>query len=347
MKSSLPFRPMIALTLAVLIGIGIVPIFAMASPGGLGEHVNIGWAIVVEHTPSEGGEPTYVADLEFVGTEPIVVVKQDESSTTTVTVKNTGNKSQDITFTITNISSGIWSTDISTATLGVAESVSFLVNFTPGAMDIGDYEGCYKAYSSEKTIESNFTLRVQLGPKSETSINVSLIEYRARMLELQADINQGIAAGINVTSAEVKFTELKNKIEHAESYVTEGKYLQAYELFGDIDVLFTETITELENAKAGEEKKGEWKFWVLIICIILGVVFLIYLFWPSRPGYKLKTGEYVYKPPKGKKIIPTVQRAKRIGVTPVRAVGKIRKKLKERKRKKEIEYEKIFEEEEK
>jgi hypothetical protein len=254
-------------------------------------------------TPGEGkgGETeTYVANLAFTKAENLILVRQNSTNSTTVVVKNTGNKTQNVTFSIETINSS-WYTVNSTFAKNLAKNkeVAFVVTFSVGDVNISDYPGKFKANSSEKTITSDFILRVTPGPAKQAEINDTLISYKIEMLQLEQELNQSKAQGANVSVAESKLAELKAKITQAENYIKQGDYNSAYLLFNSIKTLVDDVKSELQAAKKIIEEQKKWD-WLNYVFIAIGVVvagILAYLFWPTKTGYKYKEKkEFFIKP---------------------------------------------------
>jgi hypothetical protein len=251
--------------------------------------------------------PTYVANLEFVRAEQLIIVQQNSTNSTVVEVKNTGNKTLNVTFSIENINSGWYTINATFKTLEPNKIAAFKVTFNIENVEIGNYSGKYKASSPDKTIIKDFTLRVLPSEQRKKEINATLAEFKLNYTQLENEINQTKAQGINVTLAEEKLAQLKSKIEEAENYIAKGDYISAYNLFNTIKLLIGEAKAELEKAKEAKAKVLPPTIpWNLIIPTIVGVItiiVLIYLFWPVKPGYKPEEKRFI----KEEGIAPTVR----------------------------------------
>jgi hypothetical protein len=239
-------------------------------------------------------------------------LKQNSTNSTEVQVKNTGNVSQAITFTIDDITSSWWSANASSATLATANLAGFKVTFNVGNVEIKDYAGKFKATSPNKTITSSFTLRVLPSAKNETAINDTLLIYRSEILQLGATINASKAAGVNVTIVEVSFSALMSKLGQAETYAAAGDYFNAYQLLSVIKAQVESVKNELEAAK--QQKSAEQGFFNLTLAIVIGIAaagaVVAYLFWPTKSEYKPGKG-YLYRG-KGKEKIISERQVKTI-----------------------------------
>jgi|GEM_PF-2461139 len=272
------------------------------NPNGINITVRV-TAPTTTTTIAPGGLPpgtraTYRMNLSFTKAESVISVAQNSSNTTIVTVKNTGNKTHPFNFTITELNSAWYKINSTNASLPVNRKASFLVNFTVGIVDIKDYAGKFKAYSPNTTITSDFVIRVLPAPQKETEIANIITLYRVNMTKVWSSINESRDEGVNTTAAESKIVEAKEKIKLAESYITQGKYFEAYQLLNEIKSLIAGAETALSaSIKAHEESKAPmWVYWVIGI-VIGGVAVLGYLLWPE-PGYSPKTKTYTYKTPK-------------------------------------------------
>jgi len=258
--------------------------------------------------PNTTTAPAFTANLAFIKADSMVVVQQNSSNSTEVGVSNTGNTNQNITFAIESINSSWYSLNATNAYLVVGKAAGFKVNFNVGNVEVKDYSGVFKAFSTNKTITSNFVLRVTPTPTTKTQINETLETYKLNMTKLEQQLDQLKKQGYNTTDVQKKFDELKLKVEQAENYIKGGDYNNAYYLFDDIKRLLSEVKDDLTKAK----KTGFLGFIslpqgiTLYILIGVGIAvggFLAYLFWPTRglakPAYGAKTEEVKKPKPAG------------------------------------------------
>jgi len=249
--------------------------------------------------------PAYTANLAFTKAESLIIVQQNSTNSTEVSVSNTGSINQNITFAIDSINTGWYSLNSTNAYLVVGRSAGFRVNFNVGNVEVKDYSGVFKAFSVNKTITSNFVLRVTPTPTTKTQINETLETYKLNMTKLEQQLDQLKKQGYNTTDVQKKFDELKLKVEQAENYIKGGDYNNAYYLFDDIKSLLSEVKDDLTKVK----KTGFLGFIslpqgiTLYILIGVGIAvggFLAYLFWPTRglakPAYGATKTEEVKKP---------------------------------------------------
>ncbi len=236
------------------------------------------------------------ANLSFTESPTLVVITQNTTNSTGVQVKNTGDVSQAITFTVVDIDSSWWSVNSTNATIASGKIAGFNVTFTVGNVDIKNYAGKFKATSSDKTVTSDFTLHVLPSKSNETGINDTLAIYRSEILQLGATINVTKAQGVNVTLAEISFNALMSQLEDAENYAAAGDYFNAYQLFDGIETQIANVRADLEAAEQrhAEQTTSNWITIGLVIVIIAVAAVLVYLFWPTKSKYKPGKG-YAYR----------------------------------------------------
>ena len=261
------------------------------------------WTTVTKQTgggAGGGAQPYYFYNLTFIKAESLIVLKQNSTNSTIVIIKNTGNASQEITFGILNINSSWYRINSTGATLAPNQQAAFLVNFSVGMEEAKDYAGRFRAYSPNKTIISDFTLRilplVVINESQIREINDTLLIYKVEMLNYSLQINASKQKGYDVSSAEQIFSELEKKIEEAESFIAQGNYTAAQELFPTIQTLLNQLEEELGKITKPEGKGLDWTLIVIVIVAIAGAIILIYLFWPTKTGYIVEKKKYVYKP---------------------------------------------------
>lgn len=226
----------------------------------------------------------YTIDLAFTKAENLILVRQGSSNSTIVEVKNTGELSQNISFTIENINSTWYSINATNASLASGKTASFRVNFFVGDVEIKDYTGMFKAYSPNKTITSNFILRVLPSRENEIIINSTLATYKEEMITLEKEINQTKVQGLNVSLAEEKLNQLKAKIEQGKNYIANGDYFNAYLILKEIETSINDTRSELNKVKkAAEEARTRTRIiYISVGVCIAAVAALVYLFWPTE-----------------------------------------------------------------
>ncbi len=256
----------------------------------------------------EEEQPTYVVELEFVEAPSLVLVVQNATNTTTVVVKNAGNKTVTVYFTIENITSDWFALNDSSEELSPGEKAAFKILFNVGNAEIGDYEGKYKASCSEKVVRKSFTLRVLPSEKKKEEINSTIAVFKQNYSSLVNETSELESLGYDVSKVKDLLNKLEKKIENAESFVKAGDYISAYQLFDSIKSLIGQIHVELQKVKKAEERKPEeekkakgfpWGIVIPALCGIFAAIILAYLFWPSEEGFQPQKKRYV--PPKRRK----------------------------------------------
>lgn len=249
-------------------------------------------------SPSAPSTTTYSASLQFTQAESFLYLVQNSSNTTLVEVKNNGNVSQAVTFTIESIDSSWWSSDQLSATLASGSKGKFLVTFDVGNVKVGDYAGKFKASSPNTTITSDFTLRILPSAASIIEINDTILIYKNQLAQLLEDINNANAAGINVSTAVEKYDLLKAKIDQADALLKAGKYFEAFTLYDEIETLIADAQAALEAARE-EATAGQldipWTTVIIVAVIVAAVLVFGYLFWPSESAYQPGKKKYMYR----------------------------------------------------
>jgi len=246
----------------------------------------------------------FIAIVSFIDAEPVVTIMENTSNQTTVTVKNTGNATQTVTFTIENITSITYSINSTSANLEYNKKASFLVNFTlDDSIEIGDYDGSYKVTTSNSSYSYPFILRVTPDETEYETIENSITLYKTNLNKLWSDLNQTKKnyPDINFTSVEQMILDVKEKIEMAGNYIDNGNYYAAYQLIDEIGTKIASAENELNSTKLSSGIFPSWVRKALITTTIIILIVLGYLLWPVS-GYDTRSGKYRHKTPKQKGI---------------------------------------------
>lgn len=239
-------------------------------------------------------------DVRFTKAEDIVPVEQGLINSTIISVKNIGNATHYIAFSILGISSDYYTMNSTNVSTRVGQNASFLVTFSvPESLQAKDYNGTFRAVTRDKTIIHDFVMRVMPNEDMKKSIDNTLVFQQVNMTRVWTEINESKSLGYNVTAAESKIIEAKAMIDLAKEYANAGNYFEANSLLDDIRTLIAGAETEL-SAVLEEEAAGRRipLSWIIIIVVVVSVVgFLAYLLWP-QPGYDTRAKKYRYKAPK-------------------------------------------------
>jgi hypothetical protein len=234
----------------------------------------------------------YVVEFTFTKVENLIYVTQNSSNSTLIKVKNTGNKTQSIEFNIEGIDSSWYSINETKVTLNPDQEAAFLVNFIIGNIKTGNYSGKFKVNSSEKTITSDFTLKVLATENLKFEVINVLAIYKQNYTSLSQEINEIKKEGYNTTLAESKLSQLKNLIDQVENYIKQDDYSSAKELFSNIGVMINETYEELKSSKERGKIVSPLPSWFIYVAIAAVLVIIggiiAYLFWPTKEIEEVK-----------------------------------------------------------
>lgn len=240
--------------------------------------------------------PVYIVDLSFIQTENLINVVQNLSNYTVVKVKNTGNITADISFSVEGINSTWYSINTSNySKVRVNSEVSFLVNFSIENEKIGDYSGIFKAkgindlWNLEKTISSSFKLRILPSEETKTKIDEAIASLEQNATLFATQISDLKEKDYNTTLVEVLFSEFLIKIQEAKNYTQNGDYISANSLIEyliRLEGAIEEGIKNAEKIIKEKEEKERGEFQLKTILISIGAacgIVLVYLFWPVKP----------------------------------------------------------------
>jgi hypothetical protein len=179
-------------------------------------------------------EPT--ASLSITKSDPIISIKPNASNTSVVVVKNTGDRLQNISFSLTGIESAWYRINASKAAyVSSGQSAAFMVTFLADYAEVKDYQGQFVADGTSADATANFILRVMPDARQQQQIQSDLpliVENFTRVYEL---INRTKSEGkIDTTAAEGDILAAQEKIRQAEEYMANGDYFNAYQLYSEI-----------------------------------------------------------------------------------------------------------------
>lgn len=235
-------------------------------------------AAAVSNTLVVSAATTYA--MQMLQAPAIVNVLQNSSNTTIVVVKNIGTEAQAISLSISGINASIWSVN-SSATITPNYNASFLVAFSSLSTASGEYAGTWVATGKNGTVNSSFTLRVMPSTSTISGINATFAAYQLQYNDFATQINQSKTQGLNTTLAEAKLSQLKSQIDSMRAYIEQGDYFNAASTSTSIISKISEVKTEMDKLKPPLIPIN-WPLYAIIGGIAIAVIFVIYLFLPSK-----------------------------------------------------------------
>ena len=213
-----------------------------------------------------------------------ISVEQGQNKTESVTIKNiktTAN--QTVELTLIGIDSSWYSTTPTSSIITSNTNETFNITFNiPSNTTMKDYTCQYNASSSYDYTTKNFTLSILPGSELKNKINTTLANYSAKFNEIEIRYNETKNKGINTTSVDTLYNDLKSKLNSAISFRDSNDYKSAYDLLDDIKDGLTKTEQELDKLLGVSFWSGSWTKKILIFVVIGGVIgFVFYLFWPT------------------------------------------------------------------
>ncbi len=239
----------------------------------------------------------YTKKLEIVSYPSTLQMLQGGWNTTEVLVKNSGNVGLTGKLIVTSNISTITST-VTPASHSLNASVtgSFILNFSvSNETEVGYYTMTIKAYYPDNTSVSDskdIILGVHPLEAAKIEINDTFLNYTGQFLPLENEFRKFIGLDtVNFTKANRTYNSIINILEEIETYLQEGKYLQAHALFEDAENTlerFKEELTYLtmEVQHQTLANIGDIWTWSAIGIIIMAIIiFVVYLLLPPREGY--------------------------------------------------------------
>ncbi|MBI4010179.1 MAG: hypothetical protein HY361_03250 [Candidatus Aenigmarchaeota archaeon] len=237
----------------------------------------------------------YLSIVNISSALKVIELAENSSTSIAVEVKNSGNLSDTVSFSIETINTSWYIVNASAATLAARGGTSgFLVNFSVGFVEIKDYSGRFKIVGAEETLYSDFILRIVPGIKTKMKINDTLILYKAEFLKLGLELNESKSQNKSVSDAEAKYESLKVKLAEAENNIAQGNYANIAQIFDEIKSLIESTKANLSKVQTPIEQiqqiveGSNFLTYVIIIAAIIVVGVLAYLFWPTSTKYEVK-----------------------------------------------------------
>ena len=231
----------------------------------------------------------YLSIVNISSALKLIELTENSSISIAVEIKNTGNLSDTVSFSIENMNASWYVVNATSATMQPRGGIAvFGVNFSVGFVEIRDYSGRFKIVGSEETLYSDFTLRVLPGIQTKMKIDDTVILYKIEFLKLGIRLNESKAQNKSASAAEAEYEKLRAKLEEAEKNIAQGNYANMAQILDEIKSLIDSTKGNISEAQTIQEvikkaaEEGNLWVYVLIAAILIVVGVLAYLFWPTR-----------------------------------------------------------------
>ena len=217
-------------------------------------------------------------------------ITQGQSITKSIKVKNNGDYTlYDITLSLSGVS--FYSVSPSKITsMTVNQEKTFIITFTvPANATVQEYT-VTAAIDTDSSATASASFRLKVLPSSETVEQDIMPLYNQTLYiieELEKNITELEAKGINTSSIRALFDQLKDKLSQINSSLQDEDYYTASMLLNTAGNMISDLGEMISSAEAG----GFDLTIIIIVAVILVTAGVIaYLFWPTRRGYKYEGG---------------------------------------------------------
>jgi hypothetical protein len=247
---------------------------------------------------SDGDTETYTSNQTTPSYSISVISYPDDFNITqglsvskSIKVKNNGDYTL---YAITLSLSGISFYSISPSkitSMTVNQEKSFIITFTvPANATVQEYT-ITAAVDTDSSATASASFKIKVLPSSETIEQDIMPLYNQTLYmfeELEKNITELEARGINTSSIRSLFNQLRDKISQINSSMQNEDYFTASMLLNTAGNMIEDLGNMISSAEAGSSD-------ITLILIILAAVgitaaVLAYLFWPTRRGYKYEGG---------------------------------------------------------
>lgn len=228
---------------------------------------------------------TQLLDFEIVEAPTLVLLQQNSSNSTLVKVKNTGNVEQMINLSIEGINSTWFGISPTFYTIQPNETKAFNVTFSIEMVEVKEYKGKFKVFTSNKSKTKDFTLRVLPAQFNETYIENMIYWIQNETLKLKQNLTQLEKQGINVSIVKQMLEILEQNLNMTLDYLKQGDYYSAYLMIDDLLNMLNKTQLQLFSLTP----KKDYTNYILAAVIIAIILILVYLFWPVKEESTFQT----------------------------------------------------------
>ncbi len=218
-------------------------------------------------------------------------ITQGQSITKSIKVKNNGDYTlYDITLSLSGVS--FYSVSPSKITsMTINQEKSFTMTFAvPANATVKEY-AVTAAIDTDSSATASASFKLKVLPSSETVEQDIMPLYNQTLYmieELEKNITELEAKGINTSSIRSLFNQLKDKLSQINSSLQNEDYYTASMLLNTAGNMISDLGEMIRTAEAGGSDITLIIIVVAVILVTAGV--LAYLFWPIRKGYKYEGG---------------------------------------------------------
>ncbi|OYT41378.1 MAG: hypothetical protein B6U78_03020 [Candidatus Aenigmarchaeota archaeon ex4484_224] len=241
-----------------------------------------------------------IRNITWYQVPSLIVLEQNSTNTTFVTVKNEGNVQEELIFSIKNLPINLYKILNLKLTVNPNQIVSFYVTFN-GSGEIGEYSGEFEISTNDSSIKltKSFKLKIIPGYQTKIYVNKTFNEFLERFVELENKTNELKSKGYKTEIVEQKLSLVLEKLNQLKAYIENNDYYHGYLLLDDINEMLND-INSTFSKLPKEEVKIDWFLIIGVGLTVFGIGFLVYLFWPTESYFDHKKKKFVWKPEKRK-----------------------------------------------
>ena len=161
--------------------------------------------------------------------------------------------------------------------LDPGETLTFLIDISaPNDIPVAEYPIDFELVTRE--LRERGTITVNVIPYEinlEEEVRKTILNYGYLITDLEREILEAQAKGINVTSIRSELNEAKAKLEEAKSYYNSGEFENAKTTLEDVKDILKDVAFKIAQASFTVFVAPAFSpFWILIVAIAIALVFL-------------------------------------------------------------------------
>jgi hypothetical protein len=190
-------------------------------------------------------------DLSITSWPKSISIVQGQSKTVDVLIKNSGTKSiQSIVAKVDGVDAA-WVKGTELSSLAAGQNYTLPVTFNiPAAATVKNYSIVYVASSANATARASADMAVLPSESTKITINQTLTNLTVQYDGMLKKLEELVAKGTNITTANATLNEAKALIDRANGYAKAGDWLSANSLLTQIQSALNNAETKI-NALSG------------------------------------------------------------------------------------------------